>query len=35
MGTGQALKEVPGLTRELLYSWEAQGYISSDGVLMS
>jgi len=30
MDTGQVLKEVPELTRDLLYSWEAQGYISSD-----
>jgi len=29
MTTDQVLREIPGLTRELLYSWEAQGYISS------
>lgn len=28
MDSGQVLKEVPELTRDLLYSWEAQGYIS-------
>lgn len=34
MDTGQVLKEIPELTRDLLYSWEALGYISSNKELI-
>lgn len=34
MDTGQVLKEIPDLTRDSLYSWEALGYISSNKELI-
>lgn len=34
MNTGQVLKEISELTRDLLYSWGAQGYIPSNKELV-